>query len=162
MNIKEIFEKLKEKFGDEVKYHEKTVGDSFIEVTPLKIKQVCEYLKKDEELAFDYLKCLSGVDYPPDKMAVSYHIFSYKYRHLVFLKVFLPRDNPSLPSIENIWKAANWHEREVFDLFGVIFEDHSDLRRLLCPNDWIGHTLRKDYIEQPEYNGMSTKREYPT
>jgi NADH-quinone oxidoreductase subunit C len=74
------------------------------------------------------------------------------------LKVDLPRDTPKIATVENIWKVANWFEREIFDLFGVIFEGHSDLRRILLPEDWEGFPLRKDYIEQEEYDGISTQR----
>jgi Ni,Fe-hydrogenase III component G len=69
-----------------------------------------------------------------------------------------PRANPRIATVESVWKVANWFEREVFDLFGVIFDDHSDLRRIMLPEDWVGHPLRKDYIEQEEYDGMSTQR----
>ena len=74
------------------------------------------------------------------------------------LKVDLPRDNPHVSTMEGVWKVANWLEREVFDLFGVIFEGHSDLRRILLPEDWVGYPLRKDYVEQEEYDGISTQR----
>ena len=76
----------------------------------------------------------------------------------IVLKVDLPRDNPKIATLEEVWKVANWFEREVYDLFGVIFEGHSDLRRIMLPEDWVGHPLRKDYVEQEEYDGISTQR----
>jgi NADH-quinone oxidoreductase subunit C len=74
------------------------------------------------------------------------------------LKVDLPREAPSVATMEGVWKAANWLEREVFDLFGVNFIGHSDQRRIMLPEDWVGHPLRKDYVEQEEYDGISTQR----
>jgi NADH-quinone oxidoreductase subunit C len=70
-----------------------------------------------------------------------------------------PRDNPIVPTVEQVWKAANWLEREIYDLLGVTFTDHSDLRRLLMPEDWVGYPLRKDFVEPDEYHGISTRRE---
>jgi NADH-quinone oxidoreductase subunit C len=103
--------------------------------------------------------CLSGVDYKgakgePDRMEVVYHLFSMKLRHKCVLKVELPRENPSVPTLENVWAIANWHEREAYDLFGIRFEGHSDLRRILCPDDWEGYPLRKDYQQPESYLGM--------
>ena len=77
------------------------------------------------------------------------------------LKVKLPRDNPSVATLEGVWKSANWMEREIFDLIGVNFDGHSDMRRILMPEDWIGHPQRKDFVEPAEYHGISTVRESP-
>ena len=76
------------------------------------------------------------------------------------LKVDLPRDNPRVPTLAGVWKVANWQEREVFDLLGVIFEGHSDLRRIMLPEDWVGYPLRKDYVEEEEYHGISTSERH--
>ena len=100
------------------------------------------------------------VDYK-DRIEVVYHLFSYKHRHGAVLKVKLPRENPSIETVESVWKSANWMEREIFDLLGVTFEGHSDMRRILMPEDWIGHPLRKDFVEPAEYHGISTVRESP-
>jgi NADH-quinone oxidoreductase subunit C len=89
---------------------------------------------------------------------VVYHLFSYTHNQQIVLKVDLPRDNPKIPTVEGVWKVANWFEREVYDLFGVIFDGHSDLRRIMLPEDWTGYPLRKDYVEQEEYDGISTQR----
>ena len=77
----------------------------------------------------------------------------------MILKVDASRDKPKVPSVETVWKAANWLEREIYDLLGVEFVGHSDLRRLLMPEDWVGHPLRKDFVEPDEYHGISTRRE---
>ena len=77
----------------------------------------------------------------------------------MILKVRTPRDAAEVPTVEGVWKAANWLEREIYDLLGVTFTGHSDLRRLLMPEDWIGYPLRKDFVEPEEYHGISTRRE---
>ena len=131
-----------------------------IRVAPAQIVPVCEYLKKDGASAFDCLSNVSGVDYPKrNEIEVVYHLFSYPKRHACVLKVGVPRDNPTMPSVFRVWATAIWQEREVFDLLGVVFEGHPDLRRILLPEDWVGHPLRKDFVEPTEYHGISTKRE---
>jgi NADH-quinone oxidoreductase subunit C len=103
---------------------------------------------------------MSGVDFLKEgKLQVVSHLYSYPHRHSLVVKVDVPRENPTLPSLEGVWKAANWQEREIYDLVGVIFTDHSDLRRILMPEDWVGHPLRKDFVEPEDYHGISTRRE---
>jgi NADH-quinone oxidoreductase subunit C len=156
MDSKAIYEKLKAKFGDEViiSYNE-LKADPFIIIKPSAIEEVCGYLLEDEALAFDTLMSISGVDYPKDeKLASVYHLFSYKHLHKLVLKVELPRSEPRVPSVEKVWPAANWHERETYDLLGIIYEGHSDFRRILLPDDWVGHPLRKDYKDMEYYHGM--------
>ena len=97
--------------------------------------------------------CLSGVDYK-DKFAVAYHLHSMKHRHAIGMKAFLPRETPSLPTVDDVWPAANFQEREAFDLFGIVFEGSKDLRRILLPEDWEGHPLRKDYKYPDFYHGI--------
>ena len=121
--------------------------------------EVCCYLRDDPESNFEVLSDLTGLDLPKENnLQVVYHLYSYSQRHQIVLKVDLPRDNPHVSTMEGVWKVANWLEREVFDLFGVIFEGHSYLRRILLPEDWVGYPLRKDYVEQEEYDGISTQR----
>jgi len=95
----------------------------------------------------------------PGCLEVVYHLYSYPHRHYAILKARTPRDNAELPSVEGVWKAANWMEREIYDLLGVSFIGHYDLRRLLMPEDWVGYPLRKDFVEPDEYHGISTRRE---
>lgn len=147
--------------------------DPWIEVAPQAIVEVAEFLKHDERLRFDHLNDLCGVDYcePDPKKAkkfehephveVVYHLTSYDHRHALVLKVRLPRwqDDeqgaiPQMPSVAGVWAAANWHERECYDLVGVRFLGHPNLRRILCPEDWEGHPLRKDYEMPLEYHGI--------
>jgi len=154
MTAQDIYDILKAQFGDAILEAKLDgVPDPFISIQPEKIREVSEFAKNDERLKFDYLMCLSGVDYK-GKLGVVYHLFSMTHRHKIVLKVQVPTDSPNVPSVESIWKAANWHEREAFDLYGIHFVGHPDLRRILLPYDWEGHPLRKDY-EVPEfYNGM--------
>jgi NADH-quinone oxidoreductase subunit C len=108
------------------------------------------------------LSSLSGVDYPKTStIQVVYHLYSYSHRHMMVLKVSASRDDPVIRTVAGVWRAANWHEREVFDLLGVRFEGHPDMRRLLMPEDWLGHPLRKDFVEPEEYHGIKTSRESP-
>jgi NADH-quinone oxidoreductase subunit C len=110
----------------------------------------------------DFLEDLTAVDWPKrNAIDVVYHLFSYRHRHSFVLKVETDRARPSAPTVEGVWKAANWMEREVYDLFGVQFEGHPDLRRVLLPDDWEGHPLRKDYGEAGGYHGISNVRENP-
>jgi len=154
MGVQEILEKLKTRFeGVTFELVEGKV-DPFIKVPAKNVAEVASFLKEEEALAFDSLMCLSGVDSPPNTMAVVYHLFSLKHRHKLVLKVETPRDHPSVPTVEQVWRTANWHEREAYDMFGIQFENHSDLRRILCPDDWEGYPLRKDYKTQEFYHGI--------
>jgi NADH-quinone oxidoreductase subunit C len=94
------------------------------------------------------------MDYTGGKLGVVYHLHSMKWNHKIVIKVEVPAENPHVPSVESVWKTANWHEREAYDMIGVIFNGHPDLRRMLLPEDWVGHPLRKDYQVQEFYNGM--------
>lgn len=154
MKPEEIYQKLKEKFGDDIVSSDFAAIDPFIVINPKAAAAAGHFLSAEPDLAFDTLMCLSGVDYPPDRIEVVYHLFSMKWRHKIALKAPLPRDNPSLPTVESIWRVANWHEREAYDLLGIKFEGHSDLRRILLPDDWEGHPLRKDYTAPKQYRGM--------
>jgi len=121
---------------------------------------VCRFLRDTPDLDFDCLSNQSGVDYKAKGVIeVVYHLFSFRHRHWIVLKVDVPRDQAVMPTVESVWKAANWQEREIYDLLGVTFDGHSDLRRLLMPEDWLGYPLRKDFVEPEEYHGISTRRE---
>jgi NADH-quinone oxidoreductase subunit C len=126
---------------------------AFIVVPPPALPEIARFLRDDPAMAFDSLMCLSGVDYK-DRFAVAYHLHSMEKRHAIGLKVFLPRESPSLPSVDSVWPAANFMERETFDLFGIDFTGSMDLRRILLPEDWEGHPLRKDYKYPEFYHGI--------
>jgi NADH-quinone oxidoreductase subunit C len=156
----QIYERLKGRFGERVLEAIDKKPDPFAVVDPAALVEICHYLREDPELAMDCLSNETGVDYK-DRVEVVYHLFSYRHRHGAVLKIKLPREQPRVATVENIWKSANWMEREIFDLVGVNFEGHSDLRRILMPEDWPGHPLRKDFVEPQEYHGISTVRESP-
>ena len=156
MTSEDIYTKLKEEFGDSILSLEEVVLDSFILFAPDATADIARYLAEEDELAFDSLMCLSGVDLgaKEENLEIVYHLFSMTHRHTVVLKAILPKEDPHIPSVEGIWKTANWHEREAYDLYGITFEGHSDLRRILMPDDWEGHPLRKDYKDPEFYRGM--------
>lgn len=161
-----IFKQLQDKFGSETVFDfhadPKKDHDPWFQVAPWEIEAVCEHLRSDPALAFNYLECITGVDYPDDhKIHVVYHVYSYSKKHRVVLKCLLDREDPAMPTLVNVWSTANWQERECFDLLGVLFEGHPDLRRLLMPDDWEGHPLRKDFEEKEDYHGIPTVRPNP-
>jgi len=126
------------------------VADAFGEVTVAvpseAIVEVCSFLKSGHD--FDLLADLCGCDRGPEedpRFEVNYHLFSTVHYCRLRLKVLLSEDNPNVKTVTGIWKTANWHERETFDLLGIIFDEHPDLRRILLPSDFDGHALRKDY-----------------
>ena len=173
MTFAEIVGVLEQKFGSRIKDKKSDAVDPFITVDPGDLVEVCRFLRDDPRLKFELLNCISGVDYlePDAKKApkagfephteVVYHFQSFTHRHRFVLKLILPRwkDNtpgelPEVPSVTGIWQTADWHEREVYDLSGVWFTGHPDLRRILLSEDWIGHPLRKDYEFPLEYHGI--------
>lgn len=158
-STEEIFEYLTDLFSETAFETLKgDVGPIRIKVPASAIKDVSKVLRDDDELQFNTLMCLSGLHYPAsEEMGVTYHLYSTILGHSLALNVRMPESNSELPSVEQIWKTANWHEREAYDMFGIIFTNHPDLRRILCPNDWEGHPLRKDYVQQETYRGITTK-----
>ncbi len=120
---------------------------------------LAKYLQADAQLYFDQLTCVTGIDNGPEAntMEVLYHFYSIPFHQSLALKVVLSRENPIVESLASIWKSANWMEREVFDMFGIKFLNHPDLRRILMPADWEGYPLRKDYQEQESYRDINFK-----
>ena len=173
MNAEQILQALESQFGEKITGKNLENIDPWIEIAPDALLDVCRFLRDDERLKFDLLRCISGVDYfePDAKKAaragfephtqVVYHLQSIDLGHQIVLKAMLPRwkddqpgELPEIASVTPIWETANWHEREVFDLSGVHFTEHPNLRRILCPEDWVGHPLRKDYEMPLEYHGI--------
>ena len=171
-----LLDRLKKKFGDRITGGNMQALDPWIEVAPQAIVDVCIYLRDEKDLRFNYLNCISGVDYfeaDPKKAAkvdwkphleVVYHLWSLAHKHSLVLKVVLPRWRdevvgrlPQVPTVSGVWRGADWHEREVYDLSGVEFTGHPDPRRILCPEDWVGHPLRRDYEMPLEYHGIRGK-----
>jgi NADH-quinone oxidoreductase subunit C len=159
MEARDLYARLEQQFPGKVSDFKGEVKEPYLTVAAQSIVDVCRFLRDDASLKFEVLSDLTALDWPKEeKIQVVYHLHSYSPNHQIVLKVDLPRDNPKVATVEGVWKVANWLEREVYDLFGVIFEGHSDLRRIMLPEDWVGHPLRKDYVEQEEYDGMSTQR----
>lgn len=173
MSGQAFLDRLKQRFGDGITGSNFEAIDPWIEVAPERLREVCVYLRDEPDLRFNFLNCVTGVDYfePDAKKAakvpwqphleVVYHLWSLEHKHSLVLKVMLPRwknevegELPEAPTVSDIWRTANWHEREVYDLCGVWFTGHPDLRRILCPDDWVGYPLRKDYEMPLEYHGI--------
>jgi NADH-quinone oxidoreductase subunit C len=151
---------LRERFGDAVGALAGNGRNAAATIAPAATADVARHCRDQPAMAFDCLSNLSGVDYPKrEVIEVVYHLFSYRHRHWFVLKVDAKRDDPVVPTVSHLWSHADWQEREVFDLLGVTFTGHPDLRRLLMPEDWPGHPLRKDFVEPEEYHGIPTSRE---
>ena len=174
MRLEEIHQRLVERFGDKIVGLVTTAKDPWIEVAPAAIREVCEYLRDDPDTDFDTINDLCGVDWletdPKKKnpaeprLEVVYHLYSYGKKHFGKLKVKLPRWQdgvvgrlPVVASVASVWPVADWHEREAYDLVGIQFTDHPNLKRILCPEDWEGHPLRKDYAQPVEYHGIRNR-----
>lgn len=176
MNIAAIADRLKQQFGEQIKHVDLECADPWIGIDAENLRDVCRFLCDTPDLQFDYLHCISGIDYlePDPKKAkkidwephfeLLYHLSSMRHKHRLVLRVVLPRWKNDVEgqllevaSVSDIWRTADWHEREVYDLCGVSFTGHPDLRRILCPEDWEGHPLRKDYETPDEYHGIRVK-----
>jgi NADH-quinone oxidoreductase subunit C len=126
-----------------------------------KLQDVCLFLRDNEETYFDSLSCLTAIDngVEANTIEVNYNLYSIPYNVHLLLRIIVARNDegaelPVVPTVSDVWKTAEWHEREAFDLVGITFEGHPDLRRILLPTDWQGHPLRKDYSTQEYYHGM--------
>jgi NADH-quinone oxidoreductase subunit C len=154
-----LVKKLKAKFGDAIGEALEFIGQVSVRVDRERIVEVCDFLKQDGETRFDYLSDLTCVHYP-DRVArpfeVVYNLFSIDLNHRIRLKVDTD-ESAGVASVTGVWPTANWLEREVYDLFGVAFSGHPDLRRLLLPADWDGHPLRKDYPLEFVENAWTAK-----
>ena len=173
MTAADIIALLEQQFGDKIKGKNLEAIDPFVVVDAPALVEVGRFLRDDPRLGFDILACISGVDYlePDPKKApkagfaphleVVYHLQSFRHKHRLTVKLILPRwkddkkgELPEVPSVTPLWRAADWHEREVYDLSGVWFTGHPDLTRILLAEDWVGHPLRKDYEFPLEYHGI--------
>lgn len=121
------------------------------------LKEVCSMLHSNPSTYFDQIICITGLDNGPEAktMEVIYTLNSIPFNQAIQLKVILVRNNPEIESLSSIWKSADWLEREVFDMYGIKFKNHPDLRRILMPADWEGFPLRKDYQEQATYRNIT-------
>ena len=160
-------EKLKERFPNEIVRVEESAGQTAVVVRRDKIVDILRFLHQgDVELSFDHLADLTAVDWLGKKkprFEVVYNLYSIRNKQYLRIKAQVPEEDPRLSSVTCIWKTANWFEREVYDMFGIVFEGHPDLRRLIMPEDWEGYPLRKDYplfLEpEQEWPGYARLRE---
>ena len=160
MNSQQIIEILRVRFGPKILAAfpaEPGRSDKHprVHVDAADWRQLAEFIQGDPRLQLDWLACLSGMDYAADKkLAVVYDLYSFELKHTFAVKVFCDRDAAHIPSVCDLWPAANWHEREAFDMFGIVFDGHPNLERLLCAEEWVGYPLRKDYVFPKEYHGI--------
>lgn len=174
MTPTDIAAALEERFGAAIAAKNLTALDPFVTVDPARLVEICRFLRDDPRMKFELLNDITGVDYlePDAKKAakagfephleVLYHLSSFSFPGRRFtVKVNLPRwqgdkpgELPEVPSVADVWRTADWHEREVYDLVGIAFAGHPDFRRILLADDWVGHPLRKDFEYPLEYHGI--------
>lgn len=165
MTFPELRDLLAARFGPEIVLAEDTAAPQpYLLVPADRIADVCRFLHEDERTYFDLLECLSALDNGPEAgtLDLAYVLYSIPHEHHLTLKIRVPRQNadgslPEVPTVSTVWRTADWHEREAYDLMGVRFTGHPDLRRLFLPEDWEGHPLRKDYAEQEKYHGIKVR-----
>ena len=153
---------LTEKFGADIIVGEETSGlQSALLIDPDRIADICLELRNNPETYFDFLSCLTGVDYGTEdgRFGVVYHLTSIPYKTQLTLKISKVNDRnennlPSFPTVSAVYRTADWHEREAYDMVGIYFDGHPDLRRILLPDDWEGFPLRKDYKNAEYYKGI--------
>lgn len=151
--LDKLLVQIKEGLGERVLNPKIALGELTIELPRDGLLEACRLLRDDAALAFEQLIDLCGVDYleygegawEGSRYAVVYHLLSVKHNHRIRLRVFLEDDAPVVDSVNDIWSAANWYEREAFDLYGIIFDGHPDLRRILTDYGFVGHPFRKDF-----------------
>lgn len=182
MSPEKICDILDKRFGQAILAKAADSSHPHVTVAAEKWSDVAQCLKDDPQLRFNLLRSLSGLDLLADnKLAVVYDLHSieppstgqanalYELTHEFAIRVEVDRDDPHIPSVAHIWPAANWHEREAYDMFGIVFDGHPDCvtdqdgvhpRRILCPDDWVGYPLRKDYLFPMEYHGIPGTTEY--
>lgn len=157
----QIHQLIADRFGDAVELVD-AVDPYTVVLDVDRFLEIMTFLKEDDQCRFDFLRSVAGVDWPDDGYIESvYHLYSYPLGHAHVVKYRCARAAPEIPSVEHLWPVANWFERETYDLLGIIYLHHTDLRRIMLPDDWIGHPLRKDYVEQEDYRGIGTTRASP-
>ena len=143
-NAEQLEQAVRDKFPDAVEESAEICGVPTFTVPAAALVDMCTFLRDDPETGFDYLMSLTAVDWT-DRFEVVYHLYSVPHKHYLTLKVKADREQPSVPTVYPVWKAADWQEREIYDMFGIVFPGHPDLRRILMEDDWEGFPLRKDY-----------------
>lgn len=155
MTFQEISTLLQEKFQDSISIQNtETLQPRILIEKKEFLLEIAHFLYSDEQLYFDNLVCITALD-NENSLEIIYQFYSYPFEHSITLAIlFLDKENATVDSLTSLWKSADWHEREAFDMIGIKFENHSDLRRILMPADWEGFPLRKDYKTQETYHGI--------
>ncbi|MEM6643741.1 MAG: NADH-quinone oxidoreductase subunit C, partial [Bacteroidota bacterium] len=159
MTIEEIKQLLEDNLPGSVEGERSDATPAGLIISEPLLVDVCRLLHSNPSTYFDSLSCLSGLDGGSESgvMEVIYHLYSIPFNLHLALYVVLDRVNPEVDSVSDVWRGANWHERETYDLLGIKFKNHPDLRRILLPEDWEGYPLRKDYVEQELYHDIKVK-----
>ena len=164
MTSEEIVEKVKSSLTDAIKDTGLPHGDAVIFVDPDCLQKVAAFLKDDPSLKFDYLSDVSGVDYLNEerepRFEAVYLLYSIDHQHSIRVRVGIDEDNPSVPTVSELWKGALYPEQELFDMFGIHIEGHPKNERLIMPKEWTGHPLRKDYPLTTETVTFSHNRDF--
>jgi NADH-quinone oxidoreductase subunit C len=141
----EVESRLRAQFGDDIISFEDQQGHSVVTVVPARYREMAAFLRDEPDLACDFCDFTGGVDFGDAGFEVVTHLYSITHRHNVRLKVRVPRENPVCPTVSDIFPTANWHERETAEMFGIVFEGHPQPVKLLLPEPFEGHPLRKDF-----------------
>ena len=161
MTFEEIVSYIKSNNADFIKEVDENSTPKSTIVDASNLLDFMNTLYQNDKLYFDMLSCITGLDNGPEAntMEVIYNLNSIPFNHQLMVKVILERSKLTIPTLSHIWKTADWLEREVYDMYGIEFTNHPDLRRILMPADWEGYPLRKDYQEQEQYRGITVKHE---
>ena len=153
MTFKEISDKIKTEFPNSLS----DLEEKFLTIKVEDLLNVAGYIKSDLNLHFDFLSCLTSIDGEDAGFYVAYNFYSTSIKHKLEIRVFAK--DMVIPSLEKVWRTADWHEREAYDLMGIKFDGHSDMRRMFLPEDWKGHPLQKKYKEPDYYHGMPVPKD---
>ena len=154
MNITEIKSTILDQYPESIIENDDLL-DHQIEIDGSQWLKIATFMKENPNLSFDQLECITGIDTGDGgNLQSRYNLHSMEQRHKVEIVINHDRKNPKVSSIEQVWRIGDWFERETYDMFGIIYEGHRDLRRILCPDDWEGWPLRKDYEGQESYHGI--------
>ena len=155
MNISDIYKVIDSKFSESAEI----IDDKFIKISSSKWHDIALLLKENDKLKFDYLMCISSYDVGDKKTyGVAYNFKSTSLNHYLEIRIEIT-DEDSIPSVSDLWGAADWHEREAYDMMGVKFENHPNFKRILLADDWEGYPLRKDYDTPDYYRGMPVPKD---
>jgi NADH-quinone oxidoreductase subunit C len=159
LTFDQLFELVNKNCCDGVATRDDNSSPKAIIIFPKDLLAAAQFLYGSPDCYFDMLSCVTGIDngVEANTMEVAYNLYSIPFNHHLALRVVLPRQNPEIETVSHIWKTADWHEREIFDLYGIRFLNHPDLRRILLPADWEGHPLRKDYKHQEYYRNIKVE-----